>query len=244
MTHDDRHISLQGRADALVADFLDSTSAAIHARLGDVAGVAVSTGRGDAARTLGASTPLAHDVDAIQFEVGAGPCLEALRVGAIQDVPDLAADDRWGEYGPRAAARGAASCVSVPVFVHSEPVAVFKAYSNRRGGLDAAQRETAELVAKEISGGFGLAMHISSQAAELDDMTALLTHRRVIDLALGILMERAQVPADAAFGVLRSQSQHRNVKVYEVAADVVGSIPGVSVKDLVPPFSPRDQPQG
>ncbi|WP_134768708.1 GAF and ANTAR domain-containing protein [Nocardioides sp. 1609] len=233
--------SLQDPVDRLVSDFLESSAAGIHDRLGDVAGVAVSTAEGRRPRTLGASTTLAADVDRIQFRIGHGPCLAALTTGAALHVPDLGGDDRWGDYGPQAAARGAASCYSVPVFVGDACVAVFKVYAAETDGIDPDQRATADLVAKEVSGGFALAMHLGRQAADLDDLTALLTHRRVIDLALGILMERVKVPADAAFGMLTTQSQSSNVKVHELAADVVRSIPGTSSDDLVPPYSPRDE---
>ncbi|WP_170981573.1 GAF and ANTAR domain-containing protein [Nocardioides dongxiaopingii] len=234
--------SLQGPVQRLVTDFLELSATGIHDRLGDVAGVAVSTAEGRRPRTLAASTTLAADVDRIQFRIGVGPCLAALTSGVALHAPDLAGDDRWGDYGPQAAARGAASCYSVPVLVGDTCVAVFKVYASEVDAITPDQRATADLVAKEVSGGFALAMHLGRQASDLDDLTALLAHRRVIDLALGILMERGRVPADAAFGLLTQQSQSSNVKVHELAADVVRSIPGTSSDDLVPPYSPRDEP--
>lgn len=234
--------SITGRAVALVTDFLEANAALTHQRLGGVAGVAVTTARvvpDPTPHIIAASTPLAADVDAIQLEVGAGPCLHTLRTGISLYVPDLAADDRWGDYGPRASARGAASCVSVPVVVRGQTVAVFKAYAAERDGLTREQRDTAALVALEVAGGFALGMHLTEQAAELDDLTAAMAHRRVIDLALGISMQRAQVPSQAAFGLLRAQSQQRNVKLHDVAVEVVSSIPGAGSEDLVPHFNPH-----
>ena len=236
--------SMQSRAHALVADYLDDSAAHIHDRLGEVAGVAVSTADQSVPVTLGASTPLAAEVDLIQFDVGIGPCLEALRTGQTFYVPDLANDARWRDYGPKAAARGARSCLSMPVLADSGVVAVFKVYAGTVDGLTEDQRSTAELVAKEISGGYSLAVHLSRQAAELDDMTALLTHRRVIDLALGIMMERAHVPAEQAFSLLRTQSQRSNVKLHDVALTIVSTVPGTDAADLIPHFSPRDVPPG
>ena len=223
----------------MVAEFLNSSALTIHHRLGDVAGIAVSTREGRTPRTLGASTELAADVDRIQFDVGVGPCLAALDSGELLYVSDLATDPRWGEYGLRAAQRGARSCLSVPMLLHGEAVAVFKVYSAEQDGLDQPQRDTAAAIAQELTGGVGLAAHLTSRAADLDDMTQLMTHRRVIDLALGITMERAQVPAEAAFGLLRTRSQHSNRKLHEVASEVVFSIPGTGVDDLVPHFNPQ-----
>lgn len=231
--------TIHGRAVELVADYLGSSATAIHDRLGPVAGVAVTTSESGSPRTLGASTALAGEVDRLQFSIGTGPCLQALRDGRRLHVPDLAADDRWGDYGPRAAALGAAACLSVPLLVLDEVVGVFKVYAARRDGLSAGQRETADLIARELAGGMALAAHLTRQAAELDDLTALMTHRRSIDLALGVLMERAQVTAETAFGLLRTQSQQSNVKLTEVALAVVLSVPGASTEDLVPHYNPH-----
>ena len=226
-------------ARALVGEFLDATASSIHQRLGDVAGVAVTTVVSEALMTLGASSDLAADVDAIQFDVGQGPCLSTLRTGRGFFVADLATDDRWGEYGARAADRGAACCISVPIIVGGGTVAVFKVYGSEPDALSAAQRKLATSVGQEIAGGFALAVHMTRLAAELDDMTAMIVHRRVIDLALGISMQRGQVDAPTAFTALRIESQHRNVKLHEVAAEVVASISGSTAEDLVPPYNPH-----
>ena len=227
-------------ARGLVAGFLDATTSSTHRRLGDVAGVAVTTAGADGGPlTVGASTSLARDVDRIQYETGDGPCLQTLRTGDGLYVPDLAADTRWGEYGARAADRGARCCISVPVVVETQPVAVFKVYGSEPESLSREQRDLAQSVGQEIAGGFALALHLTQLATELDDMTAMVVHRRVIDLALGISMQRAQVDAPTAFKLLRTQSQHRNVKLTQVAGEVVASIPGATPDDLVPPYDPH-----
>jgi AmiR/NasT family two-component response regulator len=50
----------------------------------------------------------------------------------------------------------------------------------------------------------------------------------VIGQAKGILMSRDGIDADAAFEVLREASQRLNVKVREVADQVIGSFLGAS----------------
>ena len=44
--------------------------------------------------------------------------------------------------------------------------------------------------------------------------------RRTIDLAIGVVMERAQCSADVAFATLKQQSQHTNTPVTAVARTV------------------------
>ena len=50
---------------------------------------------------------------------------------------------------------------------------------------------------------------------------AALETSRTISTAVGLLMAERRVSRSAAFDALRSQSQHTNVKVSAVAADLV-----------------------
>lgn len=205
----------------LLEEYLESVARQTAEQLGEVAGVAITLGLGDEPVTIGASSQLALEVDLIQYEVGVGPCLHALRHDETLYVPDLAGDDRWGQYGPRAAARGAACCFSVPVRVEGRPQAVLKVYASEVDGLDAEQRRVMTEAALATSGGLALALHLSRHARELDDRAAAMDRRRTIDLALGMLMERNQVGADEAFALLKRYSQHYNTRLHEVAAQVV-----------------------
>lgn len=224
---------------SVVADYLDATARTTHERLGDVAGVAVTVGHAPEAFTVGASTEVAARVDRTQLDLGVGPCLDTLRSGVGAYVPDLATDARWGDYGPAAAREGAASCQSVPVQFEGSTVAVFKVYAAERDGLSGDQRDLARQIGLELNGGVAVARHLERVATELDDMTAMTVHRRVIDLALGIMMERAQVDAATAFGLLRTRSQQGNTKLRDVAQAVIASVPAAGAGDLVPPYDPH-----
>jgi GAF domain-containing protein len=220
----------------LLSDYLDDVAIRTAARLEDVAGVAVTLKVADGPLTVGSSNDLAADVDAIQYEVGVGPCLYALREGIGSYVPDLANDHRWRDYGPRAAARGAACCVSVPVLVDADPVAVVKIYADRVDGITEPQRALARSVATDIAGGIGLARRLSVQAHTIDDRESAMDTRRIIDLALGVLMERARCNADQAFTLLRKQSQATNVKLREIAREIVETVAGTHGAELKSPF--------
>ncbi len=205
----------------LLEDFLVAVAERLSEQLGDVGGVAVTLGLGAAPVTIGTSSALALEVDRIQYDNGAGPCLHALETNTTMYVADLGADLRWGDYGPRAAERGAACCLSVPVCVDGEPAAVLKVYSRQIDGLGAKEQAITIQTAADISGGVALAMHLSRHARELDDRAAAMDRRRTIDLALGMLMERNRCGADASFDLLRRYSQHYNVPLHRAAAQVV-----------------------
>ena len=66
-------------------------------------------------------------------------------------------------------------------------------------------------------------------AARHRNIVAALSSRDIIGQAKGILMERFGITADAAFAVLLRMSQHLNVKLREVSAELcsTGVLPGV-----------------
>lgn len=207
-----------------------------------VLGVAVTLAVAGSPSTIGSSTPAARQIDEVQFDIGVGPCLHALRTGEGDYVPDLARDDRWGTYGPEAARLGAACCLSLPIVSDGQPTAVVKVYSTRIDGLSAEQRELTRTLAHEVAGSIGLAHALTSTATELDDRVEVMNRRRAIDLAIGILMERDQLSADAAFHSLREQSQRYNVKVHDVARGIVYAVaPDATASIDAAPFVSRQQ---
>lgn len=60
-----------------------------------------------------------------------------------------------------------------------------------------------------------------AEARNVTHLEIAITARTVIGRAEGILMERFDLSATQAFAVLRRVSQHRNVKLNRVAADLV-----------------------
>ena len=204
----------------LVEDYLTDVTERAHERLGDVVGVALTTSvEGGEPVTTGASTAQVVEIDAVQYSIGTGPCLQALRGGGGQYVPDLANDDRWGDYGPAAAGLGARSCVSIPVLGGDEQVlGVLKVYSAAVDGLSVDQRELAGEVALAMSGGLGLASALVSTSHELEDRIEAMDRRRTIDLATGVLMGRTGLGAEVAFEALRRESQNTNTKLRDLAA--------------------------
>lgn len=206
----------------LLVDYLDDVAVRSADRFGPVAGVAVTLDIDRSPVTAGSSSQLAYEVDRLQYAIGTGPCLHALRTGEGQYVPDLGNDHRWGPYGPEAAALGAASCVSEPITDGQRILAVLKAYSSEVDGITPDQQALIRTVSIEMVGGIGLAQRLSRQALELDDRAAAMNTRRAIDLALGILSERTGSSVSEAFTLLRRYSQQYNVKLNEAARQVVG----------------------
>lgn len=65
--------------------------------------------------------------------------------------------------------------------------------------------------------------------AELEGLRRALETRPVIDQARGVLMGSFQCSADEAWAVLRSVSQHTNIKLHVVAEQIMASTQGEPV---------------
>lgn len=154
-------------------------------------------------------------VDQLQYELGVGPCLAAIWDEEVVSVPDLASDDRWGRFGPRAAEEtGVRSMLCVRMFTHRQRMGALNLYSSRVGAFDEADQEA----------GVSFAAHaaIAVFAAQNDDSKEVaLDSRSLIGQATGIAMERFDLDAVRAFAVLKRISQDSNVKLHEVAAELV-----------------------
>jgi hypothetical protein len=225
---------------ALLGDYMSEQAQLTHRQLGDVVGVAITMQVAHVPLTIGTSSELALDVDTIQYEIGSGPCLAALATGIVLYVPDLAADRRWGAYGPRAAERGARCCISVPVLVRDRPTAVLKAYAGEVDGLSPDQQSLMVARGQDLVGGIAMALSLSDHAQQLDDRAAAMDHRHVIDLAVGMVMGQTGCGPTQAFAVLRRQSQQSNMKLYEVAKGLVGAVSGNTGEGLAAaPFQAR-----
>jgi hypothetical protein len=83
-----------------------------------------------------------------------------------------------------------------------------------------------EVFAGNAAGAVAVAMKLADQTQLSEDLHQALTSRAVIDQATGIIMAQQRCRAAAAFDILRRSSQNRNIKVRELAAEIVSQVSG------------------
>jgi GAF domain-containing protein len=174
----------------------------------EMAGVTI-IGR-DGAQTPAATDPLVEQIDAQQYATGEGPCLDAASAEPVVRSGDLAWENRWPAFAPRAVELGVASILAVQMFVDAGAVGALNLYAKRPAAFDA----DAEHIAVPLAMHAAVALVASRTEAGL---RIALSSRDVIGQAKGILMERFRVSADEAFGLLIASSQHTHRKLREVA---------------------------
>jgi GAF domain-containing protein len=175
----------------------------------------------DGAVTTPVSTdPLVAEVDAVQHRTGEGPCLDALAQSAAFYAEDLGGDHRWPHFGPEAEAKGIRSLLALPLLINGTPGALnlYARYPQAFGVID---RGRGLLLAAMAGMAFSSAQTHENEERRAANLHAALATREIIGQAQGILMERERITSDEAFDILRRASQHLNVKLRDVAQNLV-----------------------
>lgn len=196
-----------------------------------VAGEGLSCGmtlrqRGRPPAAVACTDQLAAQADDIQYRMGDGPCLHAMRYGRPVRIDDFAVHDRWPRFSRQAAALGLRACLAVPLFADEEPAGALTLYARRPRAFGPAETARAEQFARHASGALTLALRMESCNDTNDQLRSSMVSRAVIDQALGVIMATERCPQDRAFAVLKTVSQNTNVKIRDLAATIVTSVSG------------------
>ncbi len=152
--------------------------------------------------------------DALQGELGEGPCLESAIEQRTIRIDDMTTDVRWPRFAVEAAALGVRSMICFQLYVEGFNFGSLNLHSARARAFDAEAESIGSLFAAHAAIAF-------SSAREEQQIRAALTTRDVIGQAKGMLMERYKLGAQAAFAMLATLSQESNVKLADIAHQVV-----------------------
>jgi transcriptional regulator with GAF, ATPase, and Fis domain len=181
----------------------------------DEGSISVVIGRRDVT-SQSPSGELPQRVDAVQVEVGEGPCLDAVFQQQTVRVPDMANEQRWPRFASRAAEAGAGSMLSFQLYVEGDNLGALNLYGYQSHAFDDESEHVGLLFASHAAVAFADAQKIAQLNKAVDS-------RDLIGQAKGILMERYQISADQAFRVLTRASQHTNRKLRELAEELTSS---------------------
>jgi GAF domain-containing protein len=176
--------------------------------------------------TVASSDERASQVDEIQYGYDQGPCLTSLETGEIVLIEDLAEDDRWKAYKMPALAHGVRSSLSLPLGTDGEVIGALNIYATAPHAFGQQEQLAARHFAGEVSRALALAVRMAERAEMSEHLQKALASRAVIDQALGVVMGQNRCTVDEAFEMLRTISQNRNVKIREVAAEIITAVSG------------------
>lgn len=171
-------------------------------------------------QTAAASDHYTLEIDKIQYESQEGPCLEALESGEPRQIKDVSEETRWAQFVERATRQGFRSAASFPLTINGTEGAL-NLYSKTSHAFGDDAVAIGEVFARQVQ----IALHnaeIYTAARRLgDQLNEALKTRDMIGRAKGILMAREGVSDEEAFEMLKRASQNTNVKLRDLAQDLV-----------------------
>jgi GAF domain-containing protein len=173
--------------------------------------------------TVGSADPLARLLDEQQYELDEGPCLEAMSTATIVSTEDLRDEQRWNGYPTQAVVHGVRAIYSSPLVAGDHAIGVLNLYAREPRSFDEESRRSAKLIAKLTSTMITAALRHYDELTLTDHLRSALSSRSVIDQAMGMVISMRHCTQQEAFDVLRQVSQHRNIPLREVAAELVAN---------------------
>ncbi len=185
--------------------------------------------------TTASSGELVEQADQLQYTLEEGPCLRAAEQGGAYLIVDTRTDPRWPRWGPAVAELGLRSVLSIHLFTDRRVLGALNLYYESKDDFADDEVEVARVVAAHAS--VALAKLRSER-----DLWRAIDSRHLIGQAQGMLMERFKLSSEKSFSVLRRYSQQHNMKLGEVAGELVrtGHLPSQTVPDLT--RDPEDEP--
>jgi GAF domain-containing protein len=165
--------------------------------------------------TKAATGDLVWQLDKLQYSLRQGPCVDSLRGAAAVVAPNIGEDHRWPQYVPQAVERGLRSQMAINLHLDDQgTIGGLNMYSTTSEEIHPEAEALADLFAAHAAIALG-------HAREREGLNDALQSRKVIGQAIGILMERYAMNEDRAFSFLVRASSHNNVKLRDVAAELV-----------------------
>lgn len=187
----------------------------------DAAGVTLMVD--DRFRTAAYTTATTLQIDAIQYAIGDGPCLDAYR-NRRENLLDLSvAEQRWPAFGIAAKDSDIKTIFAVPLISGDRAFGALNLYGCAVDAFSDIDVTLVRMAASRAADALASVLHLVGMRELVGQMEAALASRAVIEQAKGIIIGRHGVDEDSAFGILAQQSQHTNVKLHNIAAEMVAA---------------------
>jgi len=207
-----------------LSDYLDGVVHVVRRHVSgcDEVGVTIlSAGR---PQTVAYTTVQTLQIDAVQYALDDGPCLDAARNRRENRVGDLVADARWPRFAAQCREDGMRSLLALPLRSGKECVGAMNLYGWAPYGFDAFDASLVRVAASRCADAVVAVSALDGAQRLAAQLEQALASRAIIEQAKGVIMALRGVPEHEAFELLRTMSQRRNIKVRELAEQVVTGV--------------------
>lgn len=217
-----------GLADSLVGDYdiidlLDRLAGySVELLAAEAAGILLVDARSQL-RVVASTNEQSDWMELLQLEADEGPCVDCVRAGAPVSVADLTdVESRWPRFIASLAERGEYGSVhALPLRLRGEAIGALNLFHHRPGALPDADLVLAQALADVATIGILSERAISRDEVLNEQLQTALTSRIIIEQAKGVLAQLGDLTMDAAFGALRRYARDHNLRLSELARQVV-----------------------
>lgn len=161
-------------------------------------------------------------VDSDQYQAGDGPCLHAARTGEVVRVDAIASDRRWPDFVASARQENIYSFLAAPLYSAHTRFGSLNLYGQTPSAFDDRDVAIATALTDALAHALGDYERFDDMRTENAGLRAAMAHRAPIEQAKGMLMAIHRIDAHAAFDMLIELSQSRNVRIRDLAVELVG----------------------
>src|ERR1019366_7362934 len=134
------------------------------------------------------SNKLVHEIEEMEYEIGEGPCIDAIWERPTFESSDLRDEtSRWPTFANRAVGAGIESMLAFRLFASEETLGALDLYSSRRGAFDESSRALGTVFAAHAALALAGAQIHERDLEEAAGLREALSSRDVIGQAKGIL---------------------------------------------------------
>jgi GAF domain-containing protein len=178
-------------------------------------------------------------MELLQLQADEGPCVECFRAGAPVNVDDLTdAAARWPRFVAALQERGAYGSVhALPLRLRGQAIGTLNLFRGAPGPLPAADLALGQGLADIATIGILQERAIRRGEVLTEQLQAALNSRVIIEQAKGVLAQRGNLTMHAAFDRLRHYARGHNLRLTEVARQIVET--DLAAEVLGPPTAAR-----
>lgn len=208
-----------------LSDYLERVVHGVRRHVAGCDEVGVTILSNDRPHTAAYTTVQTLEVDAVQYALDEGPCLDSARHRRENRVDDLRVEDsRWPAFAAEVREDGVRSLLAVPLVSGEECVGALNCYGWALGAFDGFDASLVRVAASRAADAVVAVTALDGMARLAGQMEQAMASRAVIEQAKGIIMAMRGIPEHEAFDVLRKTSQDRNVKLRVLAQQVVTGV--------------------
>jgi GAF domain-containing protein len=174
-------------------------------------------------RVMASSSEAMRVLELFEVQSKEGPCLECFRVGEPILNQDLTASNaRWPRFAAEALEAGFRTVHALPMRLRGSVIGALNLFHVEAGPMQQADVDAAQALADVAT--IAVLQHRAALDAQIlnDQLTHALNSRIVIEQAKGMVAEREGLDMVQAFTALRTHARNHNLRLADVARDVIG----------------------